>query len=201
MHFQKILLQAGAGALALSAAIAPAHAELPLTAVIAQGKAVIDLRTRYEDVDDASKSVTGQAETFRAKLGYDTGYWNSLQLGFDFDQIWTIGGATYNSTRNGKVLYPAIADPAMTVLDRLQLTYASDFDTKFIFGRQRLLIGNQRFVGNSGWRQHEQTFDSVSFVNSSIADLTVTYAYLYRINRIGGPALPVPAALRPRGSG
>ena len=193
MHFQKILFQAGAGALVLSAAIAPARAELPLSAVIAQGKAVIDLRARYEDVDDASKTLTGQAETFRARLGYDTGYWNSLQLGFDFDQIWTVGGATYNSTRNGKTLYPAIVDPAMTVLNRLQLTYASDFDTKFIFGRQRLLIGNQRFVGNVGWRQHEQTFDSISFVNSSISDLTITYAYLYRINRIGGPALPAPS--------
>src|ERR1051326_814749 len=193
MHFQKILFQAGAGALVLSAAIAPARAELPLSAVIAQGKAVIDVRARYEDVDDASKTLTGQAETFRARLGYDTGYWNSLQLGFDFDQIWTVGGATYNSTRNGKTLYPAIVDPAMTVLNRLQLTYASDFDTKFIFGRQRLLIGNQRFVGNVGWRQHEQTFDSISFVNSSISDLTITYAYLYRINRIGGPALPAPS--------
>ena len=30
--------------------------------------------------------------TVRARLGYDTGYWNNLQLGFDFDQIWTVGG-------------------------------------------------------------------------------------------------------------
>ena len=170
-----------------------AHAELPLAGIIAQGRAVIDLRARYETVTDNSKTLDANAGTVRARLGYDTGYWNNFQLGFDFDQIWTVGGATYNSTRNGKTQYPTIVDPSMTALNRLQLTYASDFDTKFSIGRQRLLIGNQRFVGNAGWRQHEQTYDSLSLVNTSVEDLTFTYAYLYRVNRIGGPAIPVPS--------
>jgi hypothetical protein len=170
-----------------------AHAELPLVGIIAQGRAVIDLRARYETVTDNSKAFDANAGTVRARLGYDTGYWNNLQLGFDFDQIWSVGGATYNSTRNGKTAYPTVADPAMTTLNRLTLTYASDFDTKFTIGRQRLLVGNQRFVGNAGWRQHEQTYDSISAVNTSIEDLTFTYAYLYRVNRIGGPAIPLPS--------
>ncbi|HKQ10101.1 MAG TPA: hypothetical protein VJS85_02835, partial [Rhizomicrobium sp.] len=170
-----------------------AHAELPLVGIIAQGRAVIDLRSRFETVSDNSKTLDANAVTVRARLGYDTGYWNNFQLGFDFDQIWTVGGATYNSTRNGKTAYPTIADPAMTALNRLTLSYASDFDTKFTIGRQRLLIGNQRFVGNAGWRQHEQTYDSLSAVNTSIEDLTFTYAYLYRVNRIGGPAIPLPS--------
>lgn len=182
-------------ALAMMASLYPvaAHAELPLSAIIAQGRAVIDLRVRYETVDDASRALDANGTTVRARLGYETGYWNSLQLAFDFDQIWTVGGATYNSTRNGKTGYPVIVDPAMTALNRLQLTYASDFDTKFTLGRQRLILGNQRFVGNVGWRQHEQTFDALSAVNTSIEDLTFTYAYLHRINRIGGPATPVPS--------
>ena len=181
-----------AGALCLLCSTA-AHAELPLVGIIAQGRAVIDLRARYETVTDNSKTLDANAGTVRARLGYDTGYWNSFQLGFDFDQIWSVGGATYNSTRNGKTAYPTVADPAMTALNRLTLTYASDFDTKFTIGRQRLLIGNQRFVGNAGWRQHEQTYDSLSLVNTSIEDLTFTYAYLYRVNRIGGPAIPLPS--------
>jgi hypothetical protein len=188
----KSSLGLAAGVLGLCASGA-AQAELPLSAVIAQGRPVIDLRARYETVQDASKTLDANAQTIRARLGYDTGYWNSLQLGFDFDQIWTVGGATYNSTRNGKTSYPTVLDPKMTTLNRLQLTYASDFDTKFILGRQRLLIGNQRFVGNAGWRQHEQTYDSLSLVNTSVNDLTFTYAYLLRINRIGGPDIPVPS--------
>src|SRR6478752_7246789 len=165
---------ASLGVLVFLCSTMTAHAELPLVGIIGQGRAVIDLRARFETVQDSSKTLDGNAETIRARLGYDTGYWNNFQLGFDFDQIWTVGGATYNSTRNGKTPYPTIADPAMTTLNRLQLTYASDFDTKFVLGRQRLLIGNQRFVGNAGWRQHEQTFDALSAVNNSIAGLTLT---------------------------
>jgi hypothetical protein len=192
-------LQLIAGASFLLAAGSSAHAELP--AVIAQATPIIDLRARYEDVDDKSKTLLGQAATVRARLGFETGRWNNLQLAVDFDQIWRLGGATFNSTRNGQTAYPVIADPAMTALNRLQLTYYSDFDTKITVGRQRILIGNQRFIGNSGWRQHEQTFDSVSAVNTSVQDLTVTYAYLYRVNRISGPDEPVPFTTVPAATG
>lgn len=164
-----------------------------LADIFARGRPIIDLRGRYETVTDASRAVEANALTLRARLGYETGSWNGLSLQADFDQIWAIGDASYNSTRNGKTAYPVVADPAMTALNRLQLTYVSDFSTKFILGRQRLLIGNQRFVGNSGWRQHEQTFDSISAVNNSIEGLTLSYAYLYRVNRVYGPEIPVPA--------
>lgn len=71
---------------------------------IAQGRPVIDLRGRYETVSDASKAVDANAITLRARLGYETGSWNGLSLQADFDQIWAIGGAAYNSTRNGKTM-------------------------------------------------------------------------------------------------
>jgi hypothetical protein len=158
---------------------------------IADGRPVIDLRGRFESVTDAGKTADANAVSLRARLGYETGAWNGLSLQFDFDQIWS--GGAYNSTRNGRTAYPVVGDPSMTVLNRLQLSYASDFDTRFVLGRQRLLIGNQRFIGNSGWRQHEQTFDAVSAVNTSMDGLTLSYAYLYRINRVYGPSPPVPS--------
>ncbi len=37
-----------------------------------------------------------------------------------------------------------------------------------------------------------QTFDALSAVNTSIPDLTLTCAYLYRIDRVNGPDLPSP---------
>jgi hypothetical protein len=79
-----------AGTLALLCSTA-AQAELPLVGIIAQGRAVIDLRARYETVSDNSKTLDANGTTIRARLGHDTGYWNNFQLGFDFDQIWTVG--------------------------------------------------------------------------------------------------------------
>lgn len=178
--------------LAVLSATTAAHADI-LGDILAKGRPIVDLRGRYETVTDASRTVDANALILRARLGYETGSWNGLSLQADFDQIWALGDGAYNSTRNGKTAYPVVADPEMTALNRLQLTYASDFDSKFVLGRQRLLIGNQRFVGNAGWRQHEQTFDAVSVVNSSVDSLTLSYAYLYRINRVYGPDAPIPA--------
>lgn len=175
-----------------------ASAEQPLIASITQGKLLVDIRTRYEAVDDdnctACAGQDADALTVRARLGYETGYWNDLSLLFEFDQIWSLGSEDYNSTRNGETTFPVVADPEMTQLNRLQLSYATDFDTKIVFGRQRLLFGNQRFVGNVGWRQHEQTFDALTFVNTSLPDLTVTYSYVNRVNRVFGPDAPIPAS-------
>ncbi len=186
-------------ALASSCILAGAANATTIGDAIMAGKPDIDLRARYEDVDDSSKPLLGQATTLRARLGYVTGSWHGLKFLFDVDQIWTVGGATYNSTRNGKTAYGLIADPSMTALDRLQLSYDTGYDTTITVGRQRILIGNQRFVGNVGWRQHEQTYDSVSAVSHAVKGLTLTYAYLYRVNRVLGPEQPanttaIPAA-------
>jgi len=157
-----------------------------------QGTPIVDLRARYEGVDDKSKSLFAGAATMRARLGYETATWNDLSLAFDFDALFAIGAANYNSTRNGKTAYPTVGDPEMATLNRLQLTYATGRDTKIVVGRQRLQFGDQRFIGNSGWRQHEQTFDAVTLVNTSVDHLTLTYSYVERVNRVYGPNNPVP---------
>ena len=179
--------------LAVSLAIVMPARGASLRDAIKDGAPIIDLRARYETVQDAAKSFDAHAHTLRARLGYETAAWNGLQLAVDFDQVWAVGGKAYNSTRNGRTAYPLIADPAMTALNRLQLSYASDFGARFVIGRQRLPIGNQRFVGNIAWRQHEQTFDALSLVNTSLPGLTFIYGYLYRVNRINGPEAPAPS--------
>ena len=160
---------------------------------LAQGKPIIDLRARYETVDDKDKAFSAQAPTLRLRLGYESSPWHGLALAFDFDEVVDLWSTGYNSTRNGKTAYPTIADPQMLVVNRLQLSYATDFDTTIVVGRQRLQFGDQRFIGNSGWRQHEQTFDAVTVANTSVPGLTLTYAYVGRVNRVFGPEDPVPA--------
>jgi len=158
-----------------------------------QGTPVVDLRARYEGVDDKGKTLYADAATMRARLGYETAAWNGLSLAFDFDFDLIGAAGDYNSTRNGNTGYPTVGDPEMATLNRLQLTYATALDTKIVVGRQRLQFGDQRFIGNSGWRQHEQTFDALTLDNTSVDQLTLTYSYVGRVNRVYGPNNPVPA--------
>ncbi|HEU4650559.1 MAG TPA: alginate export family protein, partial [Croceibacterium sp.] len=68
----------------------------------------------------------------------------------------------FNDTRpgNGVEPFPIVADPDNLEINRLQIGYMKG-GTGVTFGRQRIQLDNQRFVGNVGWRQNEQTYDAV----------------------------------------
>lgn len=55
---------------------------------------------------------------------------------------------------------PAVIDPAGVELNQLWLAWKGERGGATL-GRQRLQLDNQRWVGNSGWRQNEQTFDAL----------------------------------------
>jgi hypothetical protein len=169
-----------------------AHAQTFVNSWIDGAKLLADARLRFENVDDASKALTASALTLRARLGVQSGTWNGLSALVEMDGLLDINNQ-FNSTRNGKTTFPTVADPQMAVLNRLQLSYSSDFDTSAVLGRQRIVLGDQRFVGNAGWRQHEQTYDAFAITNTSIPGVTAMYAYIDRVNRVYGDAMQVPA--------
>ncbi len=58
--------------------------------------------------------------------------------------------------------------------------------TSVKLGRQSIIFNNHRWVGNIVWRQNNQSFDAFRVDNSSIANLSVSYVYLNRVNRLFG---------------
>ncbi len=76
--------------------------------------------------------------------------------------------------------YSVIQDPQRSELDQLWLNYKGIADTSVKFGRQRIKYDDDRFIGNVGWRQLEQTYDAVTLThnNQTIFGLTVNAAYL-----------------------
>jgi hypothetical protein len=84
-----------------------------------------------------------------------------------------------------KARYPLINDPDVTELNRLQLTWTPNAMFQATVGRQRILIDDQRFVGNVGWRQDEQTFDALR-IDGAYGRFKATYAYVIHVNRILG---------------
>ena len=180
-----------------------AQAQTNLKAAIDGGLPIIDLRLRYEGIDQANRPRNATAATIRARLGYQTGQYYGFSALAEFDFIQHLGPKHYFDSIGGgsPVLYPTIADPDMAALNRLQLTYAMRLtdqaasnnlqDLRVTIGRQRIVFADARFIGNVGWRQHEQTYDAISLVNTSLPATTFTYAYVTRVNRVFGPSSPV----------
>ncbi len=141
-----------------------------------------NVRARTEVVDDDGYASRARAHTVRARLGYSWRPGGGLQAYTEGEHLEAFGNR-YNSTGNGAVEYPVIADPEFTELNQAWFGWRSEtFEGRA--GRQRITFENQRYIGSVGWRQNEQTFDAVWMNWRPVAGLTLAYTYLDQVHRI-----------------
>ncbi len=172
--------------LALPFCVATAATAGGLTDAFSNGKILFDARLRNEFVDQAGFDKNAEALTFRSRFGFETASYAGFTLLAEGDFTRDLGVNDFNSTTNGKVQYPIVADPNSDRLNRLRLSYTGPFGSQLTLGRQRILLDNNRFVGNVGFRQNEQTFDAVRLSTARIAGFKLDYSYLWQVNRIFG---------------
>ncbi len=154
---------------------------------ILHGTPWINLRYRYENVDQTGIAEEAYASTLRSKIGYKTGLWQGFQFGVEGENIVALGTDHYNSTANGKTQFPVVSDPEDTDLNQLYISYQGLPKTNITLGRQLINLDNQRFVGAVDWRQNDQTFDAVTLSSQYIDHASFYYAYVSKVNRITGP--------------
>jgi len=151
---------------------------------------IAEVRLRSESVTQSGMPKDAEALTLRGRLGFETAARRATSLLVEGELVWPLA-THYNSTVNGKTEYPIVADPEAHEINRLQLTSTAIAGTRITIGRQRIALDDQRFVGNSGWRQNEQTFDALRVINTSVRQLTLDLTYLDQVNRVNGPESPV----------
>jgi len=207
-HF--ILLGAWLGLmLPFSVTAAEEEGATDLVSAITSGKATFSGRYRLEHVSDDDYSLDqdpefvpskdADASTLRLRLNYRTGQWNGWSGFAEFDHVFHVllddfnsGGGTSPNRSPGPDQggYSTVADPEGSDMNQLYLDYAANDDWKFRFGRQRILLDNQRFVGGVGWRQNEQTYDAFTVNSSAISKTKLSYSYMNNVRRIFGQTVP-----------
>jgi hypothetical protein len=143
-----------------------------------------NLRARWEHVDDAAFAEEADAATLRLRAGLRARFsarWSGL---VEAEAIGAIGD-DYNSGANGRTSYPAVIDPTGAELNQLWIA-RQGASTLLRVGRQRLALDNQRWLGTSGWRQNEQTFDALAFEWKPAPAWTLRYDALARVHRVSG---------------
>lgn len=148
---------------------------------------LIDLRVRYEHVEQDGLSDDARAFTMRIRPGVSlsAGPWSVLAEA----EATAAFVDDYNSGTNGRFDHPVVVDPQNVELNRVQMRYADGKGHTATLGRQVLELADQRFVGSSNFRQNQQTFDAARIqlgkANGPFADLT--YAWSDRtVNGIHG---------------
>lgn len=157
-----------------------------LARMVTDGKVGLNLRYRYEYVDEDGFSDNAKASTLRSRLTFESASNRGFSFLTEFSNVSYIGDDDFNSTDNGNTQYPVVADPKGTEVNQAWLKYQWQ-ELVGTYGRQRIVLGNQRFVGGVAWRQNEQTFDGYRAQWVSSFGLSADYAYVYNVNRIFGP--------------
>lgn len=157
-----------------------------------QGSFGLDLRYRFEFVDDDAFDDDGLASTLRSVLKYKSGSWNGVGVFVEMENVADVGlgkdhkDAGRDGRGNGVTDRPVIADPSGTDVNQAYLDFSFIPKSSLKIGRQEIKLGNVRFVGNVGWRQHHQSFDAASFSTAAIPSTKLTYAYVAKVQRIFG---------------
>lgn len=167
---------------------------------LVSGKIHLDNNIRFEYADTTGRK-SSTAITNRFRLGYETKPFHGFSGFLEMENVSTpnMSGYWVPATGDGASDRTAIADPPGTEVNQAWARYkidsladaAASLDAKV--GRQRIKLDDDRFIGNVGWRQFEQTFDAVSIrTDFGLGNLNVFYAYVWHVQRIFGPDGPNP---------
>ncbi|HET9113752.1 MAG TPA: hypothetical protein VFN66_07765 [Burkholderiales bacterium] len=191
------ILQTLCGAALIFTGSADARADW-LSDALAGGTADLQLRPRYELVQQDGKPNDANAFTMRTLMGYSIKPQDDFGAMLQLINVSNLGAEDYNNTANGKLAYPVVADPARTAINQAYVSYTGIPDTKAILGRQIIILDNARFVGNVDFRQNMQTFDGLSAENKSLSNTTFFVSHIDHTNAsYGNFETPVGYNLQP----
>lgn len=167
-------------ALALILAAIPVAASAQATD--ADARILFESRLRGETVDQQGFMDRAHALTLRTRLGWRSPTAHGLQLLVEGEGVAVLDDR-YSAPVDPVPGLPAVADGQTVELNRAQVQWTGLPGTEVTVGRQRLIVGNSRFVGNAGWRQNEQTFDAVRLATTALKPVTLTYVFADRVQR------------------
>ena len=152
-----------------------------------QGKTTLSYRLRFENVSAEDSSKDANALTLKTRLTWESGFYKHAGFTVEMDDVTALTDVNYTDGVTARGTLP-IADPESTEINQAFLQYKGFIDTDILYGRQRIILDNQRFVGGVGFRQNEQTYDGLVIANTSLANTRVIFAHVNNVNRIFGEA-------------
>lgn len=158
------------------------------------GKPTLDVNFRWENAK-ADGLQTSNAATVRTRLGYQTKPFQGVSGFFEFENVASPSASSYfDAVEQGDRNKTPIADPEIIQANRFWLNLdqkgvfgIENFHVQLKTGRQRIKLDDDRWIGNVGWRQNEQTFDATRFqTNLGVKNLNFQYIFSWEVNRIFG---------------
>ncbi len=157
-----------------------------LVEAVTDGKLLLNLRPRYEYVEQDNKAKEANAFTLRSLLGWKTKSWHDVSATAEGINVTHLGPQRFNDNAALSSPYPLVADPEDTDLNQWFVDYTGIAKTTARVGRQSIKLDNVRFIGNVEFRQVMQVFNAATIDYQGIDGLRVYGGYLFRLKTIAG---------------
>lgn len=146
-------------------------------------KPLAEARLRYEQVEQRDVASDSEAVTLRMRAGVEAkaGGWSLIAVA---QGTMAVADGYYDGL-HGAPTRPLIADPENVALYRAQVQYRSG-GFNLTAGRQPIMLDDERFVGNAGFRQNAQTFDAVRAEVTPLPGVKADVTYAWSVNTIWG---------------
>jgi hypothetical protein len=151
-----------------------------VNALIGTPTAEVKLGYEYSDLD-GNGTDSANALISRIRLNYQSGNYKGLEAFVQAQYVGPIVDQYAPEDSN----YDTVADPEAFRFHQLYLAY-NNYNTLGKIGSQEILLDNQRFIGNVGWRFNAQSFNAALIQNESVDNLKLFYAYTDSINEPDG---------------
>lgn len=185
---KKIVKMSLATAIMMSAGVASLSAGD--VEILSNVKAKGLIKSRYEMVDQTNANGTAPANanafTNRLTVGASADLFGTDWLSA-YAEMTNVSALNknYNSLTNGQTAHATVNDAEQTRLTEAYID-AKYGKSKVRFGRQRINLDNQRFIGSVDWRQMPQTMDAVSFMDNTVNNLDIFASYITQRNTVFG---------------
>ena len=154
------------------------------------GDFILDLRYRVETVDQDAFGEDALASTLRTQVGFKTARLSGFSFLVEVEDVSAIGNDEYNSTTNSQTNFPLVVDPEDTEVNQAYVEFQRSAN-RLRLGRQVVTLDNQRFFGDVGFRQNQQSYDALMWMNTVLPSHRFIYGYMDAARRFLSDDNPV----------
>lgn len=149
---------------AAASAVPAAEGESAPGPSFSAGRWLLELRPRYNLIEESNKPERAEGWTLRAAAGWQGAAREDLRLTLEAIATAQPGAARFNDDPSQAATspYPLLPDPRHAGLNRAFVDYTGLPATRIRAGRQVVRLNNQRFVSDNDFRQVPQLFDGVA---------------------------------------
>jgi hypothetical protein len=155
---------------------------------LAAGRFTLELRPRYNRIEESDKPEVTSGFTYRAIAGWRSAPFHGFKFTAEAINTDNIGAKHFNDDPSliFSSPYPLLPDPDYSGVNRVHVEYANEEGLRLRIGRQLARLENQRWVSDNDFRQIPQLFDGAFLAYEGFTNVQLDAAYYNRVRNTSG---------------